>query len=441
MTTATLRDAVDPDSHREGQRDALARAGAAMSLLSALVAAWLHVKPHTRGLTANLLGYGLKVLGGALSPVVAVMGLLGAAVSRRAGRPVPALLGGLGAVLATRYVHRVSSELRVVPEREALPSTHDLPVLKRRWRVGQVVQRPSPRFLRDLVYASVPGAGQGETRDLLCDLWIPAGTVQRSGLGVIYLHGGAWQSFDKDVTTRPFFRHLAAQGHVVMDVAYRLAHETDMAGMLGDVKRAIAWLRANARRLGIAADRIVVSGGSAGGHLALMAAYTPSDSAFAPPEVAMVDTSVCGVFAFYPVADLRTLAHHWSQQAMNPLMHAVGRAFGYFTREGYLRWGELVRRLFGKPEGAAGDQLLAYSPVAHAGGHCPPTLILQGDHDHVVPLDDVRALHRSLVQSGCAATLVELPQVEHAFDLFARQLSPPAQAALYDVDRFLAQLM
>ena len=49
----------------------------------------------------------------------------------------------------------------------------------------------------------------------------------------------------------PTFRHLAAQGHVVMDVSYRLAPEADLLGMVGDVKRSVAWLKANAARYGV----------------------------------------------------------------------------------------------------------------------------------------------------------------------------------------------
>jgi len=255
---------------------------------------------------------------------------------------------------------------------------------------------------------------------------------------MIYLHGGAWQSFDKDVGTRPFFRHLTSLGHVVMDVSYRIVRETDMQGMLGDAKRAIAWLKANAAYLGVNPERIVVSGGSAGGHLALMAAYTPNNPDFDPEEVRAVDTSVRGVIAYYPVPDLRTLKDTWSEQAMNPLAHALGRSLGYFSRVGYLRWTALAERLFGGSLDEIGDLLLTYSPVAHVGDHCPPTLILQGQHDHVIPLADVRALTQSLVAAGRQVVLVELPQVEHAFDMFALQVSPPAQSALYDVERFLA---
>ncbi|MGC9468775.1 MAG: alpha/beta hydrolase [Anaerolineae bacterium] len=280
----------------------------------------------------------------------------------------------------------------------------------------------------------------GEERPLLCDLWLPSEGVPRSGLGVIYLHGGSWQAFDKDVMTRPFFRHLAAQGHVVMDVAYRLAQETDMEGMVGDVKRAIAWLRTNGRALGIDPAKIVLTGGSAGGHLALLAAYTPNSPDLDPPDVQEMDTAVRGVIAYYPVADLRTLTDHWSEQAMHPLATALGRALGYFPKEGYLPWSKLAQRLFGAPAKQAEAALLRFSPIAHVGPHCPPTLLLQGLHDHVVPVRDVQDLHAALVTAGRPTLLVELPQVEHAFDMIALQISPPAQAALYEVDRFLVSI-
>jgi acetyl esterase/lipase len=185
-----------------------------------------------------------------------------------------------------------------------------------------------------------------------------------------------------------------------MDVAYRMARETDMQGMLDDVKRAVAWLKAHGPGLGVDPDRVVLAGGSAGGHLALLSAYTAGQAGFASADVAGTDLSVCG----------------------------------------YLPWSKLVMRLFGGPLEEVGDAMLAYSPIAHVGAHCPPTLILQGTYDHVIPVEDVDRLHTALDAAGCRAMLVKLPQVEHAFDLFALQISPPAQAALYDVDRFLAWL-
>lgn len=427
------------DSGRHGStHDRLARWAHRLTICSAALSGWLTIRPGTRGLSTNMLGYGLRIIGGALSPLLALLGLAGAMLARASCHTPAAILGGMGALLASRYIKRVSASQH--SPATAFGSELSPPwgqrMLRRRWQVGQVIQRPRPRFLRNVAFATVPGT----TRDLLCDLWLPAPAVPRSRLGVIYLHGGGWQAFDKDVATRPFFRHLTAQGHVVMDVAYRMAGETDMAGMLGDVKRAVVWFKRQARRLGADESRVVLAGGSAGGHLALLAAYTADYADFAPDDVRGTDTSVRGAVAYYPVADLRTLTDHWSQQSMHPLASALGRALGYFSPEGYLSWSKLVPRLFGGSLEEVGEALLAYSPVAHVGSHCPPTLILQGTYDHVVPVGDVWRLHAALVDAGCKALLVKLPQVEHAFDLFALQVSPPAQAALYGVDRFLAWL-
>jgi acetyl esterase/lipase len=226
-----------------------------------------------------------------------------------------------------------------------------------------------------------------------------------------------------------------------MDVAYRLARETDMVGMLGDVKRALAWMKRHSARYGVDPAAVVLAGGSAGGHLAMLAAYTPNHPAFDPEDVRDIDTSVCGVISYYGIPDLRTLEHHWSEQTMNPLATTVGRALGFFPQEGYLPWSKLARRLFGGPLDEVQDELLRFSPIAHTGRHCPPTLLLQGLHDHVTPIDDVRALHQALRDVGQPVVLVELPQVEHAFDMVALRISPPAQVALYNVERFLALLV
>ena len=479
-------------------RERAAQWGSLLSITSAALATWLYIKPRTRGLAANLVGYGLKILGAAFAPLIALMGFVGAMLAQRTGRPGTGFLGMLGALLAAGFVRSVSAPHdgferafgpdweRRCEEGRAGAGAPGLPpattasssppgleslsaqkgrylphpamrtrerqermcatgMLGRRWQWGQVAKDPKPYVIRDLAYAGVPHTD----RRLLCDLWLPSdppaaeARARRSGVGVIYLHGGAWQAFDKDVATRPFFRHLCAQGHVVMDVAYRLARETDMRGMLGDAKRAIAWLKQEGPRLGVNPDRIVLAGASAGAHLALLAAYTPNAPDLDPPDVRATDTTVRGAIAYYPVADLRTLTDLWSEQSMHPLAAAAGRIVGYFPPEGYLPWSKLVQRLFGLPLGA-GDalkqELLALSPVAHVGAHCPPTLLVQGLHDHVVPVEDVQALHRALVAADRPSVLVELPQVEHAFDMIALQLSPPAQAALYDVERFLALL-
>lgn len=112
-------------------------------------------------------------------------------------------------------------------------------MLERRW-TWRAPAPPQPRFDQDVPFWTIPNT----ERQLLCDIWHPGSGVRRSRLTFIYLHPGGWQNLDKDTGTRPFFRHLTAGGHVVMYVSYRLCHETDMFGIVGDVKRAIAWIKA-----------------------------------------------------------------------------------------------------------------------------------------------------------------------------------------------------
>ena len=72
------------------------------------------------------------------------------------------------------------------------------------------------------------------------------------------------------------------------------------------------------------------------------------------------------------------------------------------------------------------------------GPGCPPTLLIHGLHDRIVPAGHSRELYQALRKHGVPAVYLVLPLVDHAFDLPLFRLSPPAQAALYDVERFLA---
>jgi acetyl esterase/lipase len=78
------------------------------------------------------------------------------------------------------------------------------------------------------------------------------------------------------------------------------------------------------------------------------------------------------------------------------------------------------------------------SPINHVGPHCPPTLLLQGGHDPGGMRVDAVRLHRSLQSAGVKSIYLELPNTGHGFDLVLPRLSPAAQAATYDVERFLA---
>ncbi len=131
-------------------------------------------------------------------------------------------------------------------------------------------------------------------------------------LAIIYLHGGLWQALDKDFLTQPLFRRLAAQGHVVMDLAYSLAPGADLNRMLGDVKQAIVWMKTHAREYEVDPERIVLMGVSGGAHLALLAAYAPGHPAFQGINPS-ADMSVRAVISMFGITDLSAFFNEYAR--------------------------------------------------------------------------------------------------------------------------------
>ena len=388
-------------------------------------------------------GWFLNMFSHALSPFLVVIGGLGAWLGWLYHAPIAVAAGVLGAGISVIYIALVTVpqpgfalafgkdwETRIPPSRES----H---MLKRRWNV-KLPRTGEPLWERDIPFWTIPGT----ERKLLCDVWQPPEGVARSGLAFVYLHGSAWYLLDKDFGTRPFFRQLAAQGHVIMDVAYRLCPEVDIYGMIGDVKRAVAWMKNNANRYGVNPDRIALSGGSAGGHLALLAAYTSHHPGLTPPDVQGCDLSVRAVVSYYGPNDLRAAYEHTHQEQMRGRLPKVeiGLPGSAEMKKNMRDIGRLDMLLGGYLDEIPAIYKLA-SPVSHVHPDCPPTLLIQGTLDCFTPVASARELHRRLVECGVPAVNIILPLTNHAFDLLLPQISPPTHAALYYLERFLALMV
>lgn len=387
----------------------------------------------------------LKVLAGSLAPLVAAGGAVGALLGLATGATLAAAGGALGAGLALWHTRRVAA-----CRGEWAEAFGDV-------RAGDWLSpgHGRPHWQRDVAFCTLPADGGA----LLCDLWLPPEGLAPSGLAFVYCHGGGWHLADKDAATRPFFGHLAAHGHVVMDVAYRLCPQVGLYEMVGDVKRAIAWMRANAGRYGVNPERVVVAGGSAGAHLALLAAYTPGHPALTPDDLRGVDTTVCGVVSYYGPADMLDLHRHLSGMlpdgpalkglTAGPVRRAIEWAVdalpGHpFRRQawklGGLGGAGMVANLLGGGPGQVPAMYELASPLSHAAAHCPPTLFIHGEHDAVIPVSAVRALYGRLVGCGVPVASLVLPGTDHIFDLVLPGVSPAARVALRHLDRFLAWL-
>lgn len=322
---------------------------------------------------------------------------------------------------------------------------------RRAWSLPKV---PEPKWTRDIVYAETEGV------KLLADLWTPNQSINASKLAIIYLHGGAWYLLDKDVLTRSFFKQLTAQGHVVLDVAYRMPPEVGMKGMIGDVFRAIDYVKTNAGEHGM--EKIVLMGASAGGHLALLAAHGSHDPRLIPEDLQSRDLSVHGVVSYYGIPSLFAYHTHMIHRAAlagypNPLdapdLPSLPEPEGFENKMNEWMMGRpltraqtpptpphwrMMRELLGGFPEQVPENYTLYSPISHIHPGSPPTLLFQGQKDSIVPLDSVRRFAGDLRKVGGKVVLVEYPFTEHAFDVFWPALSgPAARGALFDCERFL----
>ncbi len=415
---------------------------------SALASLILHLHPQ-RAFT-SLLIWIPKVLAATFTPVLMLSNLasIAAGLVRRDWKWTTA--GLLGAGMSTHYFYQIQ---RPSPDfdrvfgpdwRDRVP-TRLRPSLLPQGRWTMLLRAPrNVRREMDVVIGRSPTTG----RDLLANIWLPPKDVRVNGAAVIYVHGGGWFYGDKDDTQRPGFRHLAGQGYVVMDVAYTLWPESDIPHMTQEVKQAVLWLKRHADAYGVDPERITLLGASAGGHLALLAAYTPGHPTFQPPDDDG-DASVQAVIAYYPPVDFRAM-YHDLENVFGRMIHdqrvtlLANRAAAALKKMGYIPQAyqvrddlNIVRQMLGGTPCEIPDVYELLSPINHVDPRDPPTLIFQGEDDFFRLTPSVNELQRRLKRAGATIIYIKLPYTPHGFDLFLPQISPVALRSFREMDRFL----
>lgn len=421
-----------------------------LTYLAALNSILPFLRPTNR--LAIMILWPFKLVAGALSPLLVVLNILAALRGLRLKNGKLAGAGVIGALLAGRYIYLVTRENSTFANVYGSDWPYRIPanikplMLPKRW--SPVMNVPEHyAWQPNIVYGQNPETGES----LVADIWQPRPGTQRTGLAVVYVHGGAWRLGEKDQGTRPFFKRLASQGHVVMDIEYTITPTTALDVMVRDVKRAILWMKKHAGNYGVSPDRIVLVGGSAGGHLALLAAYTPNLPELQPEE-RDEDTSVQGVVAFYPPVDLRQLYErtqesygHIARRSQYSILDKVTilifQLMGMAPRDDEDQLMDFLVHVIGGTPDDCPESYRLLSPSTYTGPDCPPTLLIQGSDD-IFQLDEgVRQLHQNLQQAGVTSILIEYPHTGHAFDLILPRVSPVAQSAIYEVERFLALMV
>jgi acetyl esterase/lipase len=236
----------------------------------------------------------------------------------------------------------------------------------------------------------IPGSGR---RALLADVYQPDPLLSLD-TAVILLHGGAWR-FGSRADMAPYARILSEFGFLAIAAEYRLLGEAAYPAQLDDVRDVIAWVRSQADTLGVDPRKIAVEGFSAGGHLALIAAGSAAER----PE-----SAVAAVVAFFAPPRLDA-----------PTPPGVP---------------SLAEGLLGPQPSAAAIQ--AASPVHRIGAGHPPTFLLGGMADFLVPPAATLELFHALVAAHADVDLHLYHGHLHEFALLPSMLSPvQAEVALF----------
>ncbi|WP_372728324.1 alpha/beta hydrolase fold domain-containing protein [Nocardioides sp.] len=291
-------------------------------------------------------------------------------------------------------------------DREPGPGDHAIP-----WRslVNPFRMRnEAVRVERDIAYAPEHG------RRGMLDIYRPAHGDLSGAPVLLQVHGGGWTIGKKEEQGIPLMQHLAAKGWVCVAINYRLSPRHAFPAHVIDVKRAIAWIRENIESYGGDPSYIAITGGSAGGHLAALAAVSANDPAY-QPGFEHVDTSVQVAVPHYGVYD--------------------------FAGSTGLRTAELMRdtflgpRVLQKSWTESPEEFEAASPLLRVSPEAPDFFVLHGAQDSLVPVEQARLFVAELRKASQRSVVyAELPGAQHAFDVFPSIRSAHIVRA---IDRYL----
>lgn len=255
-----------------------------------------------------------------------------------------------------------------------------------------------------LTYAVIPGY-----RPLHLDLYLPPGPSKPHPL-IVYIHGGGW-AFGQPRQSGAFVNWpdvlalIASQGFTVASVEYRLSSEAPFPAAIQDVKAAVRWLRAHAGRYEINPREVGVWGGSAGGHLAALAAVTCGVRALSP--------TVSGGPQVAPGIGQAKIAPAGPQRSC---VQAFASWYGVFRFRRRPRIPSLVRLFLGCAHSACTRQQVdAANPWTYVKSGEPPGLLIVGSADTVVGAKQSKDFYRLLRAHGDPVQLLIIPGVNHSF--------------------------
>ena len=231
------------------------------------------------------------------------------------------------------------------------------------------------------------GSGGGET--LACDIYIPPDPVPSSP-GLLLVHGGGWRRGER-AQMRMYGIQLALQGFVCVSSSYRLVPASPWPAQIHDVNAALRFMRAQASELGIDPAKLASVGASAGAHLVLLAAGTVDRAELqgdgGHPGVSSAVAATVGIFA---------------PTVLAPRGQKVSGAVP-------------ASAVLEDKDDEASARLA--SPRTHVSAAYPPTLLLHGTADRVVPPSASMRMYEALVDAKVPVELHMVAEQPHGYTL------------------------
>lgn len=244
----------------------------------------------------------------------------------------------------------------------------------------------------------------------LLDIWRPPNLPDgRRAPVLVQVPGGGWIINDKRGQAYPLMSRMVSLGWICVSINYSRSPRNVWPAHIVDVKRAIAWVREHIAEYGGDPDFVAITGGSAGAHLASLAALTAGDASL-QPGFERADTRVQAAVPYYGVYDFTDPAK--MHELMLPFLE------NFVMRARYADDPELFE---------------SASPISHVHGFAPPFFVLHGENDAVIPSAQARTFCDALRGAGGhTVAYAELPNAHHAFDAVATARSQLAAAAVAD---------
>jgi len=213
---------------------------------------------------------------------------------------------------------------------------------------------------------------------------------------LLFVPGGAWVQGTRVLQGHTLLAHLVKRGWVCLTMDYRVSPVHRWPRHIADVNAAVAWARANVDKYGGDRGFVAIAGCSAGGHLASLAGLTCGDPTFRGELTEDADTSVDAVVGIYGRYD-------WQDRSTA-------------TRRNFQRF--LERVVVRRSQSRHPEVFEAASPLARIHQDAPPTLLVHGELDTIIPVGEALTFHAALAAvSNNPVEFVEIPRAGHAFDL------------------------